>query len=325
MPVYVCDVCSKSYSYKRNLKRHKTEKHGNMEYWNCIEANCSPKFIRRSYLSKHLISRHGYSSLRGRELACTAPRGDRVRPTYYEDISEDESVFELIDDMQRIRSHDETIADFELGYFDDITLGNLEDAAIVSDIVNGGNFSDYDAAIFSDIANGGKSSDNDAAIVSDIANGGNSSDDDAAIVSDIVDGGNSSDCEAAIVSDKANGGNFDSDCEAASVGDNSVNGGNVLINDHVEDEVVDRYNIESYSDVSQDGFSTDDSWNVSDSEEDYGVIIIDSDDDTALVPSTLMTRTQTFVFTIRRETQYVDGHEMNAIFTMERDYYENWN
>ena len=306
-----------------------------------------------------MISRHGYSSLRGRELACTAPRGDRVRPTYYEDISEDESVFELIDDMQRIRSHDETIADFELGYFDDITLGNLEDAAIVSDIVKGGNSSDYDAAIVSDIvdggnssdydaaigsdiANGGKSSDNDAAIVSDIANGGNSSDDDAAIVSDIVDGGNSSDddaaivsdivdggnssdCEAAIVSDKANGGNFDSDCEAASVGDNSVNGGNVLINDHVEDEVVDRYNIESYSDVSEDGFSTDDSWNVSDSEEGYGVIIIDSDDDTALVPSTLMTRTQTFVFTIRRETQYVDGHEMNAIFTMERYYYENWN
>ena len=199
------------------------------------------------------------------------------------------------------------------------------DAAIVSDIANGGNTSDNDAAIVSYIAYGGNSSDNDVAIVSDIANGGNSSDDDEAIVSDIVDGGNSSDCEAAIVSDIANGGNFASDCEAASVGDNSVNGGNVLINDHVEDEVVDRYNIESYLDVSEDGFSTDDSWNVSGSEEDYGVIIIDSDDDTALVPSTLMTRTQTFVFTIRWETQYVDGHEMNAIFTMERDYYENLN
>ena len=90
---------------------------------------------------------------------------------------------------------------------------------------------------------------------------------------------------------------------------------------------MDRYNIESYSDVSEDGFSTDYSWNVSDIDEDNSVIIIDSDDDTAIVPLTLtcMTRTQTFVFTIRPKTQYVDGHEMNAIFTIERDYFENWN
>ena len=46
---------------------------------------------------------------------------------------------------------------------------------------------------------------------------------------------------------------------------------------------------------------------------------------TILVPFTLMTRTQTFVFTIRPKTQYVDGHEMNAIFPIERDYFENWN
>ena len=71
-----------------------------MEYWNLIEANCKAKFIRRSYLSKHLISSHGYSSLRGRELACTAPRWDKVKQTYYEDISEDESVFELICDIE---------------------------------------------------------------------------------------------------------------------------------------------------------------------------------------------------------------------------------
>ena len=54
-------------------------------------------------------------------------------------------------------------------------------------------------------------------------------------------------------------------------------------------------------------------------------LLTDSVDDTAIVPLTLMTRTQTFVFTIRPKTQYVDGHEMNAIFTIEMDYFENWN
>ena len=60
-----------------------------------------------------------------------------VKQTYYEGISQGESVFELQDDMEGIRSHDETIAVFELGYFDDITLGNLDDAAIVGDLMNG--------------------------------------------------------------------------------------------------------------------------------------------------------------------------------------------
>ena len=121
------------------------------------------------------------------------------------------------------------------------------------------------------------------------------------------------------------GGYSASDNDAATFSDNSVNGDTVMINDHVEDVVVDSYDIESYSEVSEGGFSTDDSWNVSDIEEDNSVIIIDSDDETAIVPSTLTTRTQTFVFTIRRETHYVDAHEMSAIFTMERDYFENWN
>ena len=69
----------------------------------------------------------------------------------YEGISEDESVFELIDDMKMIRSHAETIAEFELDYFDDIMLEN-GDAAIVRDLVNDGNSgNDNDAVIASDL------------------------------------------------------------------------------------------------------------------------------------------------------------------------------
>ena len=156
--------------------------------------------------------------------------------------------------------------------------------------------------------------------------GTSASDNDAAIISDLVSGGNSArDNDAAIICDLVNGGNSASGFDAAIVSDNSVNGDHVMINDDVEDIVVDKYDTESCSDVSEDGFSTDDSRNISEIVEDNSVITIDSDDDTAIVPSTLMTRTQTFVFTIRPKTQYVDGHDMNAIFTVERDYFDNWN
>ena len=66
-------------------------------------------------------------------MASTAPCGDRVKQTNYKDISEDESGLNLIDDMEMIRSHDETIADCELGYFDNKTLENI------GNLVNGGN------------------------------------------------------------------------------------------------------------------------------------------------------------------------------------------
>ena len=105
MPAYVCNICSRSYVQKRNLKRHNDEKHNaNLEYYNCIEVNCLKKFIRRSYLSKHLIFNHGYTSFRGREMACRAPRSNLSQTSYYEDISEDESIFDLIDETERLRS-----------------------------------------------------------------------------------------------------------------------------------------------------------------------------------------------------------------------------
>ena len=75
-----------------------------------------------------------------------------------------------------------------------------------------------------------------------------------------------------------------------------------MIGDNDEDVVVDKYDKESYSEISEDCFSTDDSWNISDIEVDNSVIVIDSEVDAAIVPTAFMARTQTFVFTIRRET-----------------------
>ena len=61
-------------------------------------------------MSKHLIINHGYTAIRGREMACRAPRGDNNQDTsqYYEDVSEDETVFDLIDDINRMRNFNES-------------------------------------------------------------------------------------------------------------------------------------------------------------------------------------------------------------------------
>lgn len=94
---YLCDTCGKSYQHKRNLKRHVKERHCTLEYWNCVEENCSSRFIRRSYLSRHLAWTHGYNKTDAREAAINATRGDN--PTQYgdrEEISDDDTILDLL-------------------------------------------------------------------------------------------------------------------------------------------------------------------------------------------------------------------------------------
>ncbi|XP_045158344.2 uncharacterized protein LOC123524309 [Mercenaria mercenaria] len=102
MTVY-CDTCNKSYKSMRSLKRHIKEKHSGIEYFACTEYNCSSRFIRRNYLSKHLILKHKFQSSKAKETAINVPRGDKEKQhsgAYYEDISEDESIFSLIQEME---------------------------------------------------------------------------------------------------------------------------------------------------------------------------------------------------------------------------------
>ena len=94
---YSCDICSKSYKHKRNLRRHVKERHLEVEHWKCVENGCSSKFIRRGYLSRHLVWTHGNSRSDAREAALTAPRGDR--PNQHgglEDISDDYTILDLL-------------------------------------------------------------------------------------------------------------------------------------------------------------------------------------------------------------------------------------
>lgn len=64
--------------------------------------DCSSKFIRRGYLSKHLQLCHGYSKKYAAEKAFNAERGDVTRDRYVlvvEDISNDEMVWEVLGDI----------------------------------------------------------------------------------------------------------------------------------------------------------------------------------------------------------------------------------
>ena len=73
---------------------------------------CTSKFIRRSYLAKHLNRYHNYYRVTSRECAINATRGDvRVESQYYEDISEDDSILDLLAEADGIESQ-ESVEDF---------------------------------------------------------------------------------------------------------------------------------------------------------------------------------------------------------------------
>ena len=102
-------------------------------------------------------------------------------------------------------------------------------------------------------------------------------------------------------------------------GDGLVNGGDTatgsdgsIIGDDAE--------ISCASSINCDGsFNSDDDGDM-DSD---NVINISSDDEEAVVISQLETRTQTFLFTITRKIQSLNGQVVNVITTAETDYFEN--
>ena len=101
MSLFKCDLCPRTYRLKKNLKRHIREGHTAIEYWLCVQSGCVSKFVRRSYLSKHLMLKHGFNKLDTHSTACQAPRGD-IRPEeYYDDVSDDDTILDLIEEMDK--------------------------------------------------------------------------------------------------------------------------------------------------------------------------------------------------------------------------------
>lgn len=81
------------------------EKHSvSYEYWNCTEQECNTRFIRRDYLYRHLMLVHRIVKSEARVKALKAVRGDKPRSNnnYYYDISDDESIYALLQELEDI-------------------------------------------------------------------------------------------------------------------------------------------------------------------------------------------------------------------------------
>ena len=66
--VFLCDTCGRSYTYKRNLRRHVKERHLRKHKFMCPRYDCRVEFIRRTYISMHLTKCHKYTQLEAREI-----------------------------------------------------------------------------------------------------------------------------------------------------------------------------------------------------------------------------------------------------------------
>ena len=105
IPLHQCDTCGRSYSLKRNLTRRVYEKHSkDYGHWNCIEPDCAKMSIRRTNLTHHLRTIHGYTPIRTGGFSLRALRGDTQANNYYEDTSDDDSIFDVINDIQEMRN-----------------------------------------------------------------------------------------------------------------------------------------------------------------------------------------------------------------------------
>ena len=103
--LYVCNTCNKVYKYKKNLTRHMNEKHNPFyEHWNCVLENCSSVFIRKEYLCNHLEKFHGYNRAEAISAALNATRGDQGYNDELEDISDDDTVFDLLEELEELEN-----------------------------------------------------------------------------------------------------------------------------------------------------------------------------------------------------------------------------
>ncbi|KAH3693834.1 hypothetical protein DPMN_081273 [Dreissena polymorpha] len=106
MTKYPCDICERTYKHQRSLKRHKQEYHVlKNRCWKCVEEGCSSRFISRGYISRHLIMCNNFTKQAACEKAVSATREtNATTATYYEDISSDDSTFDLIQEIEDFSS-----------------------------------------------------------------------------------------------------------------------------------------------------------------------------------------------------------------------------
>ena len=81
---------------------------------------CLGQFIRRSYLTRHLTLCHKLDGVTARRIALDAPRGDDYPRGYYEDVSEDDTILDILQDLidaDQLEA-DAAVVDFNTNVFD---------------------------------------------------------------------------------------------------------------------------------------------------------------------------------------------------------------
>ena len=324
--MHQCDTCGRVYTLKRNLVRHVTEKHSVIEYWNCTEFGCPAKFIRRGYLSKHLGKKHGFDKLTASMKAVGAPRGDRQEryEPELEDISEDESILDLLNDIDELSTQEPSKSDENNNCVLDqyvvpdaesnsVGIQDLEDISD-SELVCVNN--DGSAVCDGNSGDGARSCEHDRH-----ADGGHGVSDGGASDSETVIGG--VDCEAG--KELLNSGDVCAENSSWKSGDysvmdtdvdideRSINSGDVRDNSDGNSEMLD-YN--DYSDDDgdgardDDGDSTDgmDETDVDDSDSDVILISDEEENDVRTVAVPEVTRVvRSVTLTLRRTTTYAHG------------------
>ena len=352
---FLCDFCLRGYKYKRNLTRHVSEKHSSHEHWNCTVEECHAKFIRRSYLSKHLTICHGYDLVTARESALSASRGDVQKHSYYEDVSDDDTILDLLaeaDGTLNNQSFNEAMASFNLKQFspkhgadeksDYITDGEI-DNSMETDSATGGELTcvsddDADISFNSDVHDGlsGENSDDDDATGVYDTNKAHGNDDDLTGVYDLNKAhGNDDDATGVYDTNKAHGNDDDLtgvyDMNKAHGNDDDATGVYDMNKAHGNDDdatgVYDTNKAHGNDDDTFDGH--DDYNNDYETVSEHETIIISSDDDDddinplAVELSQIKTKTQTFMYSITRTIKTLNGKvvSMNTIY--QRDYFED--
>ncbi|XP_053390171.1 uncharacterized protein LOC123560839 [Mercenaria mercenaria] len=330
----LCDTCNKYYKNMRNLKRHIKEKHTAIEFWNCTENNCSSKFIRRSYLSKHLILTHKHDAATAREKACCALRGDIKEHGYYEEISDDESIFSLLAEQNgelQERDFVGTVSDYNLSLLQADTHVDNKENNDETDMCSNHDESEVNELLVDKIEKECHHGESEVIVQS---------------VSDSVDTEelgqqiNNDNTFQKMDADELDYSDISSVTEDVRDVTSTNNNDVISETDNKIDNVVESDDVNSVRDVisrSDDAITSDSDINESDDcivieERSYGDISENSADEylkeeeisTALVPSNVTTRTQTLILTFTKKTYYIGDEEVDSVITAEQEYIDDF-
>ena len=100
-------------------------------------TGCSGKFIRRSYLTRHLILCHKLDGVTARRAALVAPRGDDRPSGYYEEVSDDDSVLDILQDLIDANQFEANAAlvSFDTTVWDNVQSGDVSVADVLEEDV----------------------------------------------------------------------------------------------------------------------------------------------------------------------------------------------